>query len=169
MNIQHLFAMGMKRDLPPLIACPGGLVLNIGSSKTDHWQMWLMSGAKSLGRPDWVFPRNPIPYPNNSVSTIHCYHFLEHLTGDDAILFLRECERVMIPGASVMNFCMPYYNSNLQAECLDHRSVWNENSFRNLFENSGFDIAGKWELKVHFLMIAGIVERNLCIIGQLIR
>jgi hypothetical protein len=64
---------------------------------------------------------------------------------------------------------MPYYNSNLAAECLDHRSMWNENSFRNLFENSGFNVAGDWELRQHFLMIAGIVERNLCIIGQLVR
>lgn len=166
MNIQELFKLGMKRDLPELLTFEGPAI-NLGSSDGDRWTI---PGAKPLGRTAWDFPRHRfIPCDCNSIATIHCYHFLEHQDGYFAVKLLRECERVMIPGASVMNFCMPYYNSNLQAECLEHQSHWNENTFRNLFENAGYDIAGKWELKCHFIMIAGIVERNLCIIGQLVR
>lgn len=163
MKFQKLFNLGMKRYLPELLEYYG-TTINIGSSGTDKWQI---PETESFGRPEWIFPYDHLPFPDDTISTIHCYHFMEHLTGDNAILFLRECERVMIPDKSVLNFCMPYYNSNLAAECLDHRSQWNENSFRNLFDNSGYDVAGEWKLKVHFMMIAGVVERNLCIIGQL--
>jgi hypothetical protein len=165
MEFQELFRLGMKRLVPNLLAFPGRAI-NVGSSKGDRWPNF---EAEPLGRPDWVFPIDNLPYDDHSIATIHCYHFLEHLTGDDAIRFLREAERVMIPNGSVLNFCMPYYSSNLQAECLDHRSSWNENSFRNLFNNSGYDLAGKWDLRCHFIMIAGLVERNLCVIGQLAR
>jgi hypothetical protein len=173
MNFQDLFKLGMKRKLMPLLEFPGK-IYNLGSSPNDFFQI---PGAIPLGLPDWEWPftkfllmdkKVGIPELDGTVATIHCYHFLEHLKGEDAISLLRECERVMIPGASVLNFCMPYYNSNLQAECLDHKSAWNENSFRNLFENSGFDM-GTWALRTHFIMIAGIDERNLCIIGQLVR
>lgn len=173
MEFQDIFMLGMKRSLNILLEYEG-LSINVGSSTDDSWSI---AGTISLGLPSrgflpksgWVFPRDKLPFNDASVSTIHCYHFLEHLSGTDAIAFLREAERVMIPGKSVMNFCMPYYNSNLAAECLDHKSQWNENSFRNLFENSGYDIAGEWKLRAHFVMIAGVVERNLCVIGQLAR
>lgn len=176
MNIQQLFKLGMKRDLPELLEFHG-ITYNIGSSPSDTWKI---PDAIALGPPDWKWPcyhdaldyvliNARIPAENAAVSTIHCYHFLEHLSGKDAIAFLRECERVMKPDASVLNFCMPYYNSNLQAECLDHKSAWNENTFRNLFNNSGFDLAGEWKLRTHFIMIAGVKEDNLSIIGQLVR
>lgn len=164
-DFQELFYSGMKRQLPVLKQFHGRSI-NVGSGEGDRWTE---PGAESLGPPHWNFPHDHIPAADGTIATIHCYHFLEHLNGGNAIKFLREAERVMIPGASVMNFCMPYYNSNLAAECLDHESQWNENSFRNLFDNSGYDIAGMWDLKVHFIMIAGVVERNLCVIGQLVR
>lgn len=165
-NFQGLFFNGMKRQLPGIVSY-NGMAIDIGCSDRDKCVL----DAEPLGRPNWVFPRDMLPYPNGSIATIHCYHFLEHLSGDDAIVLLRECERVMTPGWSVMNFCMPYYNSNLQAECLEHKSSWNEETFRNLFNSDGkkADIAGRWELRVHFQLIAGIVERNLCLIGQLVR
>jgi len=166
MEFQELFKLGMKRNIPAIIKYTDGKVINLGSSPGDVWRI---PGADALGKPDWRFPAKPLPYDDASITTIHCYHFLEHLWGPDAISMLRECERVMVPNRSVLNFCMPYYNSNLQAECLDHKSIWNENTFRNLFENSGFDIAGDWKLKTHFILIAGVVERNLCVIGQIVR
>ncbi|WP_154070805.1 hypothetical protein [Bradyrhizobium lablabi] len=169
MNIQQLFKLGMKRDLPELLTFHGP-AFDIGSS-TDY----KVPNTTAIGLPDWEFPRDPIPAETGSVATIHCYHFLEHLSGTNVIAFLREAERVMIPGRSVLNFCMPYYNSNQMAESLDHKSFWCEGTFNNLFTSFGpgspygYDLAGKWEMRVHFIMIAGIVERNLCIIGQLVR
>lgn len=163
MNIQQLFKFGMKRDLPELLEF-SGTAFDIGATGKI-----VTPGAIPLGLPDWSFPFQFIPARNSTVATIHCYHFLEHLSGTDVIAFLRECERVMIPGQSVMNFCIPYYNSQGQAQDLTHKSSWCEDNFKNLFQNSYYDIAGEWKLKVHTIMIIGIVERNLALIGQLVR
>jgi hypothetical protein len=163
MNIQDLFRLGMKREFPELLSF-NGIALDIGASGKA-----VAPDATPLGLPDWQFPRDPIPIGDESVATIHCYHFLEHLTGMDAIAFLRETERVMIPGASVLNFCVPFYNSSAQAQDLTHKSFWCEDTFKNLFNNSWYSPAGEWRLKVHTIMIIGIVERNLSLIGQLIR
>jgi len=102
MNIQQLFKLGMKRDLPELLEF-SGTAFDIGATGKI-----VAPGAIPLGLPDWSFPFQYIPAKNSTVATIHCYHFLEHLSGTDAIAFLRECERVMIPGQSVMNFCIPF-------------------------------------------------------------
>jgi hypothetical protein len=163
MNIQELFKLGMKRDIPELLTFEGP-TLDIGASGK-----MVAPGAIPLGLPDWEFPRDPILAVDGSIATIHCYHFMEHLTGTDAIAFLREAERVMIPGASVLNFCMPYYNSHIQAQDLTHKSFWCEETFRTLFENRWYDPAGEWKLKVHAIFIIGIVGRNLSLQGQLIR
>lgn len=162
MNIQQLFRLGMKRDIPELLEF-SGLSFDIGASGVA-----VASGAIPLGLPEWDFPHDPIPAHDGTVATIHAYHFLEHLNGHVVIKFLREAERVMIPGASVLNFCIPYYNSNQQAQDLTHESAWCEDTFKNLFHNSWYD-RGEWKLRVHAIMIMGIVERNLSLIGQLRR
>jgi len=163
-TVQDLFRLGMKRELPPLyVPNKYGIVYDIGSSGT-----WKVPGAIALGLPHWVFPRDRIPAKDETVSTIHCYHFLEHLHGNTAIAFLREAERVLQPDG-VMNYCVPYYTSNLHAQDLTHQSAWCEDSFKNLFGSVGYDVAGSWKMKVHFQLIAGIVERNLALIGQLVK
>jgi hypothetical protein len=99
---------------------------------------------------------------------IHAYHFMEHLEGVHVILFLREAERVLIEGG-IVNYCVPYYSSGLQAQDLTHKSFWNEDTFKNLFDNTYYNPAGDWLLKVHFQIIVGVVERNLALIGQLVK
>lgn len=163
MKVQDLFELGMKRELPDLLAFDGP-EFDIGSSGKHK-----VEGAISLGYPDWFWPIDKIPAANSTVATIHCYHFLEHLSGVDAIAFLREAERVMIPGASVLNFVVPYFSSPLQAQDLTHKSVWCEDTFKTLFNNPYYDPAGKWKLALHFQMIAGIVNRNLALMGQIVR
>ncbi len=39
--------------------------------------------------------RRDLPFPNNSVEIIYCSHFLEHLSKQEAKLFLKECHRVL--------------------------------------------------------------------------
>lgn len=162
-TFQDLFLFSMKRPLNNILSAAPGPSFDLGSSGR-----YKVPGATALGLPDWNFPRDNIPAKDNTVAMVHCYHFLEHLSGEDAISLLREIERVLIKGG-IMNFCMPYYNSNLMAQDLTHKSFWNENSFANLFENQFYDLAGIWRLKVHFQIIAGIVERNLSLIGQLVK
>lgn len=163
MLIQELFMLGMKRSMPELLSFEGP-AYDIGSSGRCH-----APGAIAFGLPGWQWPRDLIPAEPNSVATLHCYHFLEHLSGEDAISFLREAERVMIPSKSVLNFCIPYYSAPLAAQDLTHKSFWTEESFRTLFDNHYYDMAGEWRLSVHFIMIAGIVQRNLSLIGQLVK
>ena len=106
---------------------------------------------------------------DDAVATLHCYHFLEHLTGKDAVLFLREVERVLIPERGVMNFSMPYFSAPLMAQDIDHKSSWCEDTFDNLFWDTTYHHFGKWKLQVHFLIIAGVVHRNLALVGQIIK
>jgi hypothetical protein len=163
MTFQQLFALGMKRRLPELLTCQGKS-FDVGASGK-----YVAPGAIPLGPPLWVWPRDKIPCSDNEAATVHCYHFLEHLTGDDAISFLREVERVLIPDRGVFNFSVPYFSSVLAAQNLEHKSQWCEETFRNLFEDDTYEHSGKWRLKVRFLLIAGIVGRNMCLIGQIIK
>ncbi len=48
----------------------------------------------------------PLPYMGGTVSMVFTEHFLEHLTEQDAINLLKECHRVMKPGA-VMRIIVP--------------------------------------------------------------
>jgi hypothetical protein len=166
MQIQHLFKLGMKRDLPDLIEYEDGVVVDVGSTGK-----FKVPGAISIGLPEWRFPDMRMPFEDGAVTTLHAYHFLEHLPGEHALLFLRELERVMVPGRSVFNFSVPYFSSSLAVQDLTHKSFWCEDSFKTTFENWTYDPDGKgdWMLKVHFLMIAGVVGRNLALIGQLVR
>ena len=166
MKIQKLFKFGMKRDLPELIEYEDGIVVDVGATGK-----FVVPGAVAIGLPNWRWPNDPMPFSDGSVTTLHAYHFLEHLEGEHALLFLRELERVMVPGRSVLNFSIPYFSSSLAVQDLTHKSFWCEDTFKTTFDNWTYDPDGKgtWKLRVHFLMIAGIVGRNLALIGQLIR
>jgi hypothetical protein len=169
MDFQYLFALGMKRNLPDLLACDEGLRFDVGASGK-----YRVPGTRALGPPDWVFP-DEIPAADDSVGEVHAYHFLEHLSGADAVAFLREVERVLIPERGVFSFSIPYYSSILAVQDLEHKSFWCEESFRKLFEEETYthhEFAGAdkpWKLRVHFLLIAGVVARNLALVGQLVK
>lgn len=45
--------------------------------------------------------REPLPYPDDSVDAIFHEHFIEHLTKQEAMSFLREAYRVLRPGAAM--------------------------------------------------------------------
>jgi predicted SAM-dependent methyltransferase len=45
--------------------------------------------------------REPLPLPDDSVSTIYSEHFVEHLSQDEGIRFLNECRRVLQPGGRI--------------------------------------------------------------------
>lgn len=162
MKFQTLFALGMKRHLPEIESRTHGLKLDIGSSGRFH-----VPGAMTLGLPDWEWPRDRLPCDDGSVCEIHCYHFLEHLTGADVISFLQEAQRVLTYGG-VLSYVVPYYSSSLQAQDLTHKSAWTEETFKTLFANYSYKPSDvPWNLHVGFQLIAGINERNMALIGQL--
>ena len=164
MDFQYLFLLGMKRQLSQLIERPGRAI-DLGASGK-----YVAPGAEPLGPPKWVWPRDPIPAANESVATIHAYHLLEHLSGADAAALIREIERVLMPGG-VFNYSVPYYSTTLAIQNLEHKSPWCEDTFKNLFEDDTYDHeqGRDWRLSVHFQVIVGLAQRNLALVGQIVK
>lgn len=166
MNFETLFKMSMDRDLPQLLDPPEGLSIGLGESGKK-----LHGRDMSLGLPNWSWPEDPIPAEDGSVGIIHAYHFFEHLTGEQAIDMLFECQRVLKPGG-ILQFCMPWFKSEIASQDLTHKSFWTESTFRTLMNNPYYDPSAskkKWKMRQHYLVIAGIVERNVSLMGQLVR
>jgi predicted SAM-dependent methyltransferase len=51
--------------------------------------------------------RQAIPYDTGSVDLIFAHHFLEHLTQDEALKFLKECRRLLKPDVGAMRIVVP--------------------------------------------------------------
>jgi len=167
LTVQHLFQIGMDRSLPELLTPPEGLSIGLGESGIKK-----VAADRSLGLPEWHWPHDPLPMPDASVAIFHAYHFFEHLTGEEAILLLQAIEKKLVPGG-IVQFCTPYYKSNMASQDLTHKSYWTEDTFKTLFNNAYYDpSAGRtqaWSLRVHFQAIIGVVERNMALVGQLVK
>lgn len=164
-TFEKLMKLGLDRELPELLQPKEGISIGLGESGRRK------SAEIALGYPDWYFPRDPIPAEDNTVAIIHAYHFLEHITGEDAMKLLMEVQRVLMPGG-IFQFSIPHSAAEIATIDLTHKSFWNEKSFRNLFGNGYYDATGgsfTWKLKVHYLVIAGVVDRNRCVMGQLVK
>jgi predicted SAM-dependent methyltransferase len=61
--------------------------------------------------------RQGLPFEDNSCSLIYNEHFLEHLTVEEGLFFLKECRRVLQPGGVIrismpsLDVCIEKYNS----------------------------------------------------------
>lgn len=118
-------------------------------------------------RKGWDANEDPtIPYKDESYDVVHAYHFLEHL--DTPVHVLQECQRILRSGGH-MNIVVPYYNSQLQCSCFEHKSFFSEEVWEHLFEKNCNKFGYKWEFQVGTNIIIGIVERNLCLMTQLIK
>lgn len=162
MKIEELFKVGMKRDIIPL--------------RDDFGQQLELGGAAEAVDPNivgldfktgWDANNNAlIPYGAEWFDVIHAYHFLEHLDHPEHVL--AECQRVLAPGGH-MNIVVPYYNSQLQSSCFEHKSFFSEEVWEHLFEKNCNRYGYKWEFQVGTNIIIGVVERNLCLMTQLIK
>lgn len=161
---QAMFYLGMDRTIPNIWQPPSqafGTAFNLGSGSK------VIPGAIPLDYPQWDADRDLIPAMANSVTMIHAYHFLEHVR--DPIRVLQECQRVLVPGG-VINIVVPYYNAQIAAQDLDHKHQFCEQTWQILFANPYYDKNKiEWKLRVHFNLICGIVERNLCLMTQLVK
>ena len=160
MDINRLFNLGMDRYIPqPLPDNDKGVILNLGAGNK------MIDQSIPLDYPDWDADQDPIPFENSTVSMIHAYHFLEHCA--DPVHVLHECQRVLMPGGHI-NIIVPYYNSQMAAQDLDHKSQFCEMTWKTTFDNPYYDKRPiQWELKIHLNVIIGIVERNICLLTQL--
>lgn len=165
MNIQQWFKIGMKRDIPELIA-PGVVQINLGAGNS------LMPAAMNLDLPDWDARKDNLPNSlRNHVDTIWASHFFEHLDGANAIRMLRECEKSLKVGGTI-NIVVPYYTSQMMHHDLTHQSYWCEETFKNLFNNPYYEQSvakGEWKLKLHACFMMAIVERNLALFAQVVK
>jgi ubiquinone/menaquinone biosynthesis C-methylase UbiE len=153
-TLTQLFNLGMMRDYPEIVQDhTSGIVLNLGPGNKH------IEGATELEYPSWDAETMPIPFANNSVRQIHAYHFFEHIKN---VPFLtRECERVLIPGGHI-NIVVPYYNSQMQAQDLDHKSAFCETTFKVLFDSDYYKKGKCKPMKIATNFIMGDSERTLC-------
>lgn len=171
-DIQRFIKLGLDRDVPELLRTEydeGGLPpleLNLGPGDSKKIPGTVGVGYGKLADMHWWAP-DPLPFYEGTVDVVHAYHFFEHLTGDDAIATLREVERVLARGGYA-NIVTPHGLSDLQAQVLDHKSTWTEETWHTLFDNPYFNDTGhEWRLRVHACFLAGVVHRNLCVFTQL--
>jgi SAM-dependent methyltransferase len=162
-NINEFFKLGMKRDIPELIE-PGKYQLNLGCGANK------LPNCENIDWPDWDAVTSNIPYPSESMDTIWAFHFFEHLTGEDAIRILKECERVLVVGGT-LNIVVPHRLGMIAYQDLDHKSFWTEETIRTLVNNPYYEKNREvaWQLQVHMGVIIGIVERNLALMTQLVK
>ena len=161
MNFNNLFKVAMDRELPKLDSSWGGAVLNLGAGNKE------IQGAFPLDYPGWDADKDDIPWGDGRVDMIFAFHFLEHCKYP--VKVLQECQRVLKSGG-IMNICVPYYKSQMQAHDLDHKHVFTEDTWKILFNTPYYDKNKiDWEFNIGFNLICGIVERNLCLLTQLIK
>lgn len=161
-TISDLFHIGMAREINEPLSKEGGIQLNVGAGNYKK-----IIGAIPLDYPEYDAENDCLPYEDNTVDVIHAYHFLEHISNPK--FFLKEAERVLKVGGYI-NIVVPYYNSSLYASCLDHKTMFNERTWNNTFNqysyNNGTD---NWKFKEHLNIIIGIEERNLALMTQLVK
>lgn len=161
MDIQKLFLLGMKRDIPQLLEAPAGLAVNLGAGVST------IDGADNLDYPEWNADVDDLPYADNSVACVHAYHFLEHLR--EPLRMLNEISRVLKVGG-VVNICVPHYSGSMAHHDLDHKHTFALDTWANSLSRVYYNkdkLAP--QLKIHFNVLIAIAERNTCILAQLVK
>lgn len=70
--------------------------------------------------------KTPWPWKDNSVESINCSHFIEHVPS--LIDFMNECHRILKPGGQMVVIA-PYYSSVRCWQDPTHKNAISENSF----------------------------------------
>jgi len=161
--MRHLFSLGMKY-FPEEIITPLGVVVNLGSGNNP------IPGTISLDYPAWNAEVDNLPFGDGELDGIYAFHFLEHLSGNNAIRMLVEAQRTLKVGG-VLTVCVPHRLGSMAYHDLDHKSFWSEDTWKNLFKNPYYDKHREqpWKFRIRFNMIMGLNERNLALFTQLER
>ena len=156
-----IFNLGMQREYPepiPDVDPTCELVLNLGPGNKH------INGAHELEYPSWDAEKDAIPFPSNTVSQIHAYHFLEHIT--NIVPLMVDIRRVLIPGGHI-NIVVPYWFSSMAYTDLDHKRAFSEKVWRNLFTCDDYFKSKLNPMEVHTNFIIGDRLENLCLLTQL--
>jgi len=92
--------------------------------------------ANPLAKIDlWLDARNGLPFPSNSADSIYSTHMFEHFYDDELRGLLKECLRVLKPGAGI-RLIVPNLASAISAYG-EKRINWFESSFPHHFDSLG--------------------------------
>jgi predicted SAM-dependent methyltransferase len=174
-DFSDLFLNGMKRNLPRLMPVPpGGLSLNIGSGNAPirgclnldpSNDRVLRKATVEPGDYHWMAPMFTT-FASETISSIHAYHFLEHLFANDVHNMLLEVQRVLKPGG-VFYYCVPYAMAPIAFMDIDHKTFWTEETMRTMLESRGYHSAITDKMEIKFQVIAGVTSQNLAVMGAL--
>ncbi len=91
----------VRRGLSRVRAAKGPQHLHLGSG-SKYISGFVNVDGNPLNRLDlWLDIRRGLPFPAESVDSIYSTHVFEHFYGDELRRLLRECYRVLKPGAGV--------------------------------------------------------------------
>jgi hypothetical protein len=174
MDIIDIFAWGMKRNIVPPIEPldDGGPILNLGAGTyKQNWPKYWAARVVDLDMPGWNAERDGLTqFPDNSISGIFAFHFLEHL--ENPAGFLQEVQRVLDVGAPA-TFVVPFYNTQGAIQDLGHKHFFCEDTWRILMQNEYYDPSlgesYKWNLRVGMNVLIGVAERNIALMTQFIK
>ncbi len=155
-----IFNLGMYRKYQQALPDKEGVVLNLGAGKKK------IEKAFSIDYPEWDAEEDPIPFGDNTVDMIHCYHLLEHIA--NVYYVLGEIERILKPGSHV-NIVVPYYSSNIMAQDPDHKTAFSEHTWRTIFDTSRYTKDKVRPMSVHTNFIMGDEEKNIILLTQLVK
>lgn len=165
-DLLTFFHVATKKPIRPYVKPKSGIVLNVGPGYKE------IVGTTEIDFPEWDAEKDRLPYGDDTVGGIFAFGFLEHIR--NVTWVLQEFQRVLKDGAPA-TLMVPYYNSQLYAQCLDHKSMFCEETWRCTFDNPCFDWVGKdelpfeWRFEVGINMIMGQEERNMFLLTQLIK
>jgi predicted SAM-dependent methyltransferase len=138
-----------KRRVKKLLKKHEKIKLNLGCGQ-DYKEGWINidnNSDNNIAHLDINYDlANGIPFPDNSVDFIFNEHFLEHLTPPQAEKLLRECIRVMRPGA-VMRISVPDLVACVQ-EYTDVKYFKSREKFRKSYGYGGNNICDTFNMNM---------------------
>ncbi|HRP63963.1 MAG TPA: methyltransferase domain-containing protein [Phycisphaerales bacterium] len=91
-------------------SAPGSLCVHLGCGPHYLDGMINIDGNLRRKKDLWLDLRNPLPFPNRSVSLVYCSHMIEHVFPEQALALLREVYRILSDDG-VARFAVP---------CMEH-------------------------------------------------
>lgn len=150
-----------RADWVPTLDAFDGMFVQLGPGKKniDSWD--------NLDYPDWDADKDKLPYQDDSVDGVATYHSMDHFSRPTFVL--AEVQRVLKVGGWFVNI-VPHYSSELANSCIEHKSRFAVDTWRNIFSERQYDHGpGGWQFRIGFNMLMGLTERNLVLVTQLIK
>ena len=162
-QLSHLAMPRTRKLAARLLASGESLRLHFGCGEM-RLAGWVNVDLVGAGAADFIWDlRDPLPFPDGSISAIFHEHLLEHLTYWQATSLLRECRRLLQPHG-ILRLGVPdfgrYARDYVQqggfisqvrpntptpllalaeiAYCYQHASIWDAETLLALFNETGF-------------------------------